>query len=490
MDWTGELLFLLALVNSVLSLLPTLTHVQSKFEYKYSFKGPYLIDSKGRIPFWTFGGSSIPSEESVRVCPSIKSRKGWVWTKNAFSHPHWMIDVSVRVTGRLKHGADGMAIWFTQNAGTEGQVFGNTEVWRGLGVMLDSFDNDGLHDNPKIQVVLNDGSQVYEHHSDGQRQEKASCLKEFRNRPYPVKLRIIYLRGVLEVWVHEGVSISTDDYELCAKLEKIPELSWIPSSGFFGVTAATGGLSDDHDALSFLTHSMVPLEDRKEEILKMVDQAQMQQMTDQYSERVKEFDQRWEEFDRRYATTGMPAERDWQKEVEMEDSMRLVADMQIALQREIRAVAQKVDILLTSGSLAGGGGGGGTTGGPDKTVAGNLAIEIANIKTTEGNILHQLADLKASVDRSLPVGGAAAASEQLQPVYETKALVAEQSKKMEALMTQLKEVSQGRCPQVAASQSSCVSPWFLVVVIVIQLVVILGYSIYRETRERNAKKFF
>ena len=36
------------------------------------------------------------------------------------------------------------AIWFTQNPGVEGQVFGNTEVWRGLGVMLDSFDNDGL----------------------------------------------------------------------------------------------------------------------------------------------------------------------------------------------------------------------------------------------------------------------------------------------------------------------------------------------------------
>ena len=55
------------------------------------------------------------------------------------------------------------------------------------------------HDNPKIQLVLNDGTQVYEHHSDGLRQEKANCLKEFRNKPYPVKLRIIYLRGVLEV---------------------------------------------------------------------------------------------------------------------------------------------------------------------------------------------------------------------------------------------------------------------------------------------------
>lgn len=66
--------------------------------------------------------------------------------------------------------------------------------------------------------------------------------------------------------MHEGVSISEDDYEPCAKLEKIPELGWIPSSGYFGVTAATGGLSDDHDVLSFITHSLVPLEERKEEV--------------------------------------------------------------------------------------------------------------------------------------------------------------------------------------------------------------------------------
>ena len=63
----------------------------------------------------------------------------------------------------------------------------------------------------------------------------------------------------------------------------------------------------------------------------------MHQMTNQYSDKVKEFDQRWEEYDRR-STTVMPGERDWQKEVEMEDNMRLVADMQIALQREIRCV--------------------------------------------------------------------------------------------------------------------------------------------------------
>ena len=78
----------------------------------------------------------------------------------------------------------------------------------------------------------------------------------------------------------------------------------------------------------------------------MVDEAKLQQMTNQYSDKVKEFDQRWEEYDRR-STTGMPGERDWQKEVEMEDNMRLVADMQIALQREIRYT--RVQVLLVHG---------------------------------------------------------------------------------------------------------------------------------------------
>ena len=78
----------------------------------------------------------------------------------------------------------------------------------------------------------------------------------------------------------------------------------------------------------------------------MVDEAKLQQMTNQYSDKAKEFDQRWEEYDRR-STTGMPGERDWQKEVEMEDNMRLVADMQIALQREIRYT--RVQVLLVHG---------------------------------------------------------------------------------------------------------------------------------------------
>ena len=54
------------------------------------------------------------------------------------------------------------------------------------------------------------------------------------------------------------------DYQLCARTDVAAKE--IPLEGFFGVTAATGGLSDDHDVLSFLTHRLTPMEDRAQEV--------------------------------------------------------------------------------------------------------------------------------------------------------------------------------------------------------------------------------
>ena len=56
---------------------------------------------------------AIVSEDSVRVCPSMKSRRGWVWSKNSLSASHWFVDVTLKVTGRVKSGADGMVrLWY------------------------------------------------------------------------------------------------------------------------------------------------------------------------------------------------------------------------------------------------------------------------------------------------------------------------------------------------------------------------------------------
>ena len=49
------------------------------------------------------------------------------------------------------------------------------------------------------------------------------------------------------------MSNDVNAYEICTMIENVA----LPSSGYFGVSAATGGLADDHDVLSFVTHSLI-----------------------------------------------------------------------------------------------------------------------------------------------------------------------------------------------------------------------------------------
>ena len=71
-----------------------------------------------------------------------------------------------------------------------------------------------------------------------------------------------FIRGVLEVWVHEGLSVVEDDYELCMKVEGDGRLKNVPNEMYFGVSAATGGLSDDHDVSSFMVYAVETFEEK------------------------------------------------------------------------------------------------------------------------------------------------------------------------------------------------------------------------------------
>ena len=50
----------------------------------------------------------------------------------------------------------------------------------------------------------------------------------------------------------EAFSFFWQDVELCIRAENVV----LPKNGFFGLSAATGGLADDHDVLKFITHSL------------------------------------------------------------------------------------------------------------------------------------------------------------------------------------------------------------------------------------------
>lgn len=103
-------------------------------------------------------------------------------------------------------------------------------------------------------AMLNDGTKMYDHQSDGSQQQMAGCLRDFRNKPFPVRAKIEYYNNVLQVMFHSGNSNNEDEYELCLRAENV----LLPQHGYFGLSAATGGLADDHDALKFLTSSLHP----------------------------------------------------------------------------------------------------------------------------------------------------------------------------------------------------------------------------------------
>lgn len=196
---------------------------------------------------------AIASAENVRIAPSLRSQKGAIWTRSQTNFPWWEVEIVFRITGRGRIGADGLAFWYTSEKGAyTGEVYGSSDKWVGLGVFFDSFDNDNKHNNPYIMAVINDGTRVFDHQSDGMTQAIAGCLRDFRNKPFPTKAKIEYYQNTLTVMFHNGMTNNEQDYEMCLRAENII----LPPNGYFGLSAATGGLADDHDVLHFLTSSL------------------------------------------------------------------------------------------------------------------------------------------------------------------------------------------------------------------------------------------
>ena len=42
--------------------------------------------------------------------------------------------------------------------------------------------------------MVNDGTKAYDHQKDGSTQQLAGCLRDFRNKPFPVRAKIEFYR--------------------------------------------------------------------------------------------------------------------------------------------------------------------------------------------------------------------------------------------------------------------------------------------------------
>ncbi|XP_010000388.1 PREDICTED: vesicular integral-membrane protein VIP36 [Chaetura pelagica] len=173
----------------------------------------------------------------------------------------WELHVHFRIHGAGKknlHG-DGLALWYTQERLVPGPVFGSKDNFHGLAIFLDTYPNDEATERvfPYISAMVNNGSLTYEHSKDGRWTELAGCTADLRNQNHDTFLAIRYSRGRLTVMTDVE---DKNEWKNCIDIAGVQ----LPTGYFFGASAGTGDLSDNHDIISMKLFQLMvehPLED-------------------------------------------------------------------------------------------------------------------------------------------------------------------------------------------------------------------------------------
>lgn len=449
-----------------------------RFEYKWSFKGPQLTQTNGAIPFWQQYGHAIPSEDQVRITPSLRSRSGSVWSKYPTTFEAWEIEIWIRISGKSRIGADGMAIWFTEEPGFSGKVFGAADGWNGMMVSLDSFDNNARQDNPLVGVIVNDGSMEYDHHDDGANQILASCRRDYRNKVYPVKIKIIYRNNQLMILYDQGLT-DFEDYEVCAKLSDVK----LPKFGYFGVSAATGGLADDHDVLKFLSSS---LHDKSAGEEVKVDTKQ----EEAFKKNKEQFDKVQKEQREKEGTVG--GEQLDVGDLEIRKIYEVTSAVHRHVQESSRVLNEVKDYLQRASS---------NINSQDSSIT---KFDMQNLKSQSSDALKVLHDMKLTL-RNLEAGrtGQVTGSAGAQPAgltqiqqnqlvsvkTNTDGILREISKIKDQMSGDNGAASNQPCP---TTQSDCATSGTLLMFTILQAILIVGILTYLQKSNAmvNSKKFF
>mmetsp|Transcript_19779 Transcript_19779/g.22005 ORF Transcript_19779/g.22005 Transcript_19779/m.22005 type:complete len:406 (-) Transcript_19779:69-1286(-) len=214
--------------------------------------GALYSNAKPIIPFWKLSGNAVATDDFVRITSDRQSQMGALWNSVPNRFNSWEVIMSVRIHGVGHLGADGMGFWYTQKpAMPEGDFFGFRESFRGLGVVVDTYDNDGTGNHPQLILMYNDGTKsknvasAAAHDPTHLRQveqsmQLGSCQIKMRNVEKQTYIKVTYWQNSVTVSYDLG---STGTWTDCVSATS----QIVPTGYYFGFTAETGQLADNHD---------------------------------------------------------------------------------------------------------------------------------------------------------------------------------------------------------------------------------------------------
>lgn len=204
----------------------------------------------GLLPHFSQYGAIDVHEQSISLGRGQPGQSGALWSKTPCPYTEWSFTTRLSIRGGEVEGGAGLAFWYTLDGHATGPVLGGPDKWRGLGLLLDTYDDDHRGNNPAILAIMNDGSFEYKPHSDGEGQYFAGCLRNLRNRAHPISLRVSHIRQLLKVEVDdEGEG---RNWVVCFEKHGIS----LPAGSYFGITASTNDHPDEMELLDFSLSSV------------------------------------------------------------------------------------------------------------------------------------------------------------------------------------------------------------------------------------------
>ncbi|KAI6233784.1 L-type lectin-like domain-containing protein [Aphelenchoides fujianensis] len=257
------------------------TEQRGYFKREHSLMRPY--QSAGMdVPYWDITGSTMVTGQQIRLTQNLQGRQGGIWNAMPVQSRDWEVVVSFRVHGDSgKLFGDGMAIWYVRDRAQIGEVFGAPNHFSGLGVFIDTYSNEYksyMHTFPYIYSMINNGTLKYEGDTDGSSTQlggtETGCEVKVRNKEYDTQVLIRYVGDTLTARLQ--VFEDTENNGKWKQCFRVPGVH-LPTGYFFGLTAATGDLSDNHDVISVKTYEIEyaravnPLEGNSNQILPNAD---------------------------------------------------------------------------------------------------------------------------------------------------------------------------------------------------------------------------
>uniref|UniRef100_H3B393 Lectin, mannose binding 2 like n=1 Tax=Latimeria chalumnae TaxID=7897 RepID=H3B393_LATCH len=218
---------------------------------------------------WDLLGSTMVTTQYVRLTPDMQSKQGAIWSRLLcilFFRNWWaVVGISLHSLGLQILNNLRCVLFFSSLSPPplSGPVFGSKDKFVGLAVFVDTYPNEEKqHERtfPFISAMVSNGSLNYEHERDGKTTELGGCTALVRNLNHDTFLVIRYVKRRLTVMIDID---GKHEWRDCLDIPGVR----LPRGYYFGTSAATGDLSDNHDIISLKLYELTVERTPQEESL-------------------------------------------------------------------------------------------------------------------------------------------------------------------------------------------------------------------------------